>query len=197
MHAFFVKHGFGALSWDARAHGTSGGDTTTIGYNEIYDVEAVLNFARARPEVVHIGAYGVSMGGATVIRAAAHFPDIEAVVSDSAFAALDEMLPRAIPTPMLAPFVRWFAKREVGISVAEMRPVEEIAHTSPRPVLIIHGEADEMASPDAGRRLFKAAGEPRFLWTEPGVEHTGMQTAYPEEYAQRVIRFFETYLPEP
>ncbi len=132
-----------------------------------------------------------------MIRAAAHFPEIEAVVTDSAYASLEDVLPHAVPCPVLIPFVRWFAERETGISLAQMQPVDEIANISPRPVFIIHGEEDDVVTPGAGRRLFDAAREPRFLWIEPGVGHVEMQTTYPDEYEQRVIGFLETYLLEP
>src|SRR5688572_4368194 len=35
IHAMLVKKGFGVLAWDARAHGESGGEISTLGYKEV------------------------------------------------------------------------------------------------------------------------------------------------------------------
>src|SRR5215510_463288 len=90
IHAMLAKKGYGVLSWDARAHGESGGEISTIGYLEVLDVRAALDYALAQPGVGHIGAWGGSMGGATLIRAAAEFPEIEALFIDSSFDSLDD-----------------------------------------------------------------------------------------------------------
>src|SRR6185436_4215900 len=71
IHALLAKKGYGILAWDARAHGESDGDISTIGYLEVLDVRAALDYVLAQPGVEHIGAWGGSMGGATLIRAAA------------------------------------------------------------------------------------------------------------------------------
>src|SRR5215510_13283405 len=90
VHELLARKGYGVLSWDARAHGESGGEISTIGYLEKLDVKAALKYALAQPGVGHIGAWGGSMGGATLIRAAAEFPEIEALFIDSSFDSLDD-----------------------------------------------------------------------------------------------------------
>jgi pimeloyl-ACP methyl ester carboxylesterase len=85
IHALLAKKGYGVLAWDARAHGESDGEISTISYLEVMDVKAGLDFASSQPDVKHIGAWGGSMGAATMIRAAAEFPQIEALVVDSSF----------------------------------------------------------------------------------------------------------------
>src|ERR1051325_4577896 len=40
VYALVARKGFGVLAWDARAHGSSGGDISTIGYLEVLDVKA-------------------------------------------------------------------------------------------------------------------------------------------------------------
>jgi fermentation-respiration switch protein FrsA (DUF1100 family) len=193
-HALFARRGYGVISWDARAHGVSGGTTSTVGYFESLDVEAALDFALRQAGDKHVGAYGESMGAATVIRAAAQRSEIEAVVADSAYPTLDEMVGREVPSPLLLPFLRFFAERETGVSTQAMRPVDEIGRISPRPVFIIQG-ADDMTVPaDSAQRLYNAAGEPRTLWVGAGVGHTGMRDAQPEEYDRRVFAFFDQSL---
>jgi uncharacterized protein len=195
FHALFAARGYGVISWDARALGESAGEASSLGYHEVLDVKAALDYAlsEAGPGV-RVGAFGISMGAATVIRAAAVYPEIEAVAADSAFASLDEIFTQTIPYPILRPFVRFFAQRETGASIRAVSPLDEIGQISPRPVFLLQGERDQVVPPDSARRLYEQAGEPRRLWTEPGISHVGLYFAMPQEYERRVVGFFDEYL---
>jgi fermentation-respiration switch protein FrsA (DUF1100 family) len=196
MHALFARHGYGVLSWDMRAHGESEGDLCTVGYAEAGDVETALDYALSRPGVEHVAARGESMGGVAMILAAARRPEIEALVVDSAFTSLEDELALRVPMPLLRPLIRFFAEQEAGGSIQSVRPVDEIGRLSPRPVFIIQGLADRSIPLDSGQRLYEAAGEPRFLWEEEGIDHVEMYTAQPGEYEARVIAFLEEALPK-
>ena len=47
----------------------------------------------------------------------------------------------------------------------------EVADVSPRPLLLIHGEADTVLSPESSRRIFDWAQEPKELRLFPGTGH--------------------------
>ena len=194
MTALFADHGFGVVAWDFRAHGKSGGDFSTLGYYEQYDVEAALDYARAQPGVKHVGAWGGSMGGATVILTAARRPEIEAVVSDSAFPTLVDAFKYNSPLPVFQQLIRFFAEMQTGISMDKVRPVDEIGKISPRPVFIIDGWDGSAIAMNAPYRLYAAAREPKQLWVEAGIPHLNMYARYPEQYTQKVTGFFEKYL---
>jgi fermentation-respiration switch protein FrsA (DUF1100 family) len=196
FHLFLAQHGYGVLSWDARAHGESEGDLCTWGYYEVLDVAAALAYAQQQHPAA-IGILGLSMGGVTAIRAAVQYPAIEAVVADSAFAGIIEPIHNAIPSPIMRPLIRFFVERELGLTVDDLRPVDEIGQIAPRPVFILQGLSDTLVPPDNAEKLYSAAGEPRYLWTEPGVGHVGLYGSRPDEYAQRVTQFFDTYLLQP
>ncbi len=134
IHELLAKKGFGVLAWDARAHGSSGGDISTVGYLEVLDVKAALKYALSQPGVQHVGAWGGSMGGATVIRAAAAFPEIEAVFVDSSFDSLDDEFNHLVPYPIINPLVKFIATTETGIKFNEVDPLADIGKISPRPV---------------------------------------------------------------
>jgi len=194
IYALFAKHGYGVLAWDFRAHGQSGGDTCTLGYYEQLDVEAALKYALAQPDVKHIGAWGGSMGAATVILTAAKHLEIEAVVSDSAFPALEDVMKLNTPIKIMQPFVLFFAERLSGAEMDQVRPVDEIAEISPRAVLIIDGWNGSAIVMNSPYRFFDAAGEPKQVWVEDGVPHLGMYGNDQAEYEKRVIGFFDEYL---
>lgn len=194
IYSLFARHGYGVLAWNFRAHGESGGEFTSLGYHEVLDVKAALDFALAQAEVEHVGIWGGSMGASTAIRAAAQHSRIEAVVADSAFDSLEGVFQVRLPFPLLQPFVRFYAWMETGLRMSDVRPLDEIGMISPRPIFLIQGLEDYSIPHASARNLFAAAGEPKFIWEGEGAGHLGMYAAYPEEYERRVVGFFNEAL---
>lgn len=194
VHEVLAKKGYGVLAWDARAHGESGGELSTIGYLEVLDVKAALEFVLSQPGVEHVGAWGGSMGGATLIRAAADFREIEALWIDSSFASLDDEFDFLVPYPIINPLAKTLAQIETGLSLNEIDPMNDIARISPRPVYIVHGTGDTVAPPDAGRKLYEAANEPRYLWEAENVPHLSIYLDNPGRYKRRLLGFFDEWL---
>jgi hypothetical protein len=65
---------------------------------------------------------------------------------------------------------------------------------APRPLLLIStGRREEQR---LVRRFYEAAGEPKSLWEIPDADLAGGWRARPEEYAAKIVGFFdETLLP--
>ena len=194
VYEMLARTGYGVLAWDARAHGESEGTLSTIGYLEVLDVQSALGYALTQPGVRHIGAWGGSMGAVTIIRAAAEYPQIEAIFVDSPFASLDDELDYLLPYPLLNPLAKILAQLETGVRIQDINPLADIARISPRPVFIVQGLADTVTPPDSGQRLFDAAGEPKILWAEENVPHLQMFLDNPRRYKRRLIEFFDTWL---
>jgi len=194
FYEIFASRGYGVVAWDFRAHGASGGDFSSLGYYEVLDVKAALDFALAQPSVEHVGAWGGSMGAVTMIRATARYPEIEALIADSPFTTLKEEMNLQVPFPPMRSLIRFFAERASGVNPDWVRPIDDISKISSRPVFIIQGLNDGMVALDSGQRLYDATGDPRLLWTEPGVPHLNMYSYYPKEYIRKVIKFFDGYL---
>lgn len=194
IYTMLARNGYGVLAWDFRAHGESGGEISTIGYFEQLDVEAALDYALVQDGVEHIGAWGGSMGGATMILTAAKRVEIEALIADSAFPALEDILRGSMPYEFLFPLVKTFAEYQSGGDISAVSPIQEIGKISPRAVFIIDGwdgTAEETSSP---YRLYNAADEPKIIWTEKKIPHMGMQAEFPNQYENKVIRFFDECL---
>ncbi len=200
--AILARHGYSTLLFDFRGHGESGGDLVTLGHDEVQDVRGAVAFLLARPEgdPRHIGIFGQSMGGATVIRAAARIPEIEAVAAEGAFASLKDTIANdftnltGLPPFPFAPLMMLLGEWQTGLDISLVRPVDDIAHLSPRPVLLIHGLADTVLPPENARRLYQAAGEPKSLWQPEGVGHTLSVRQRTDEFEARVIAFFDAAL---
>lgn len=194
VYEMLARKGYGILAWDARAHGESDGEISTIGYLEVLDVKAALDYVLTQPGVEHVGAWGGSMGGATLIRATAQFPQIEALFVDSSFASLDDEFDLLVPYPVINPLAKLIAKIETGINIDHVNPLDEIGKISPRPVYIVHSAADTVAPPDAGEKLFQAANEPRYLWLEENSPHLAIYLDNPRRYKKRLVGFFDEWL---
>ena len=194
VYALLAKKKYGVLAWDARAHGESGGNISTIGYLEVLDVKAALEYLWTQPDVEHIGAWGGSMGGATIIRAAAEFPQIEAIFVDSSFTSLEDEFNHLVPYPVINPVAKFIVTSGTGLKLDQVNPLDDIVRISPRPVYIVQGRADVVAHPDSGEKLFHAAGEPRYLWQQEDVPHQAMYLDNPRRYQRRLIDFFDEWL---
>ena len=141
VYALLARKKYGVLAWDARAHGESDGDISTIGYLEVLDVKAALDYVLAQPGVEHVGAWGGSMGGATIIRAAARFPQIEALFIDSSFTSLEEEFDYLVPYPVLNPLAKFIASSRTGLKTRGCQSVERHLQDQPAPGLYRPGYA--------------------------------------------------------
>ncbi|MBL8051312.1 MAG: alpha/beta hydrolase [Anaerolineales bacterium] len=194
IYVMFAENGYGVLAWDFRAHGNSEGDFSTLGYYEQLDVEAALDFALAQEGVEHIGAWGGSMGASTVLLTASKRIEIKAVVADSAFPSLEDVLRLNMPVKFLHPLVLFFGEYQTGIQIEGVNIENVIGQISPRAVFIIDGWQGGAIAMNSPYRLYDSANEPKELWVEDGVPHLGTYAHNPKRYENRVIQFFDEYL---
>ncbi len=176
------------------------GTPVTLGYQELQDVLAAVDFVEERIPGASIGLLGYSMGASIAIMAAARRPDIAAVVADSPFARQRDAVSlrmrqvlRVPHGPLLA-LVDLLLGRLSGYHFRDVEPLREVGLLSPRPLLLIHGDADTVTDPRDSASLYTAAGEPKELWIAPGVEHCGTYFADRAAYSGRVAAFFRRAL---
>ena len=197
--AGLVGNGFNVLMFDLRSCGESDGSMVSGGYYEKRDVEGAVGYLEGRG-YDRIGVLGLSLGAVSSLLAAAEAPDIEAVVSDSSFADLNDIMapefhartkaPGFFLTPILV-----MIKLMYGVDFRAIRPIAVVADIAPRPVFFIHGDADETIPVAHAGRLYQAADNPADeLWTVPGAGHTQAYNTRPQEYLQRVTAFFNASL---
>lgn len=198
----YEERGYGAFLFDLRGHGDSEGEVTTLAADEPRDVAAVLDYLLTRDDVNadQIGLIGESLGGATALRAAVQLPQIRVVVAQCAYSSLEDNVSEGVrrltglPPFPFAPLVIFFAEREGGISLNDVRPVDEIGQLAPRPVLLMHGDADELIDVANSRRLYEAAGDPRELVIFPGALHGGLHNANPDLFAASLLSFLDAHM---
>lgn len=197
------KHGYSVLLTSVRAHDGSDGERISFGHEEMKDLDAWYKYAVQLPGVDsgRIGIVGASMGGSLVIQYAAKNPGIHAVIADSAFASLDDVVSTAVtfytglPRFPFAPAIERWAEWEGGFSASAIDARRWVHAISPRPIMILQGGADRVIPTDSGQKLYAAARAPKELWYEPSLGHTEFSKKKPEEYEQRMTHFFDQYLP--
>lgn len=194
------RSGFNVLLFDYHGHGAGHGAPITLGYRELDDFLAAYDYARELLPNGHIGVIGFSMGGAIAIMGAAQRPGVEAVIADSSFATHADVVSHAISRVLHAPgapFARiadQFIYRRVGYRSADVQPIRAVARIAPRPLLIIHGTADQTVPVAHAYQLFAAAREPKDLWIAEGAEHCGAYFLNRPYYCERAISFFDRHL---
>jgi uncharacterized protein len=198
----FAAAGYNVLCFDFRAHGMSDGQFSSAGLHETNDVLGAVQYLKQRPEVdpARIGVLGFSMGAVATIQAAAQCPDIAAVVADSAYASFLEAvrysfrLVARLPHFPIAPIAMHWAKVIVHVDPNHLRPVDVIGRIAPRPILVTHGNLDEIVPVRHAYTLFKAAEEPKELWIVPGARHVEARDQDLDAYFERVELFLRQAL---
>lgn len=200
-YASFLYPRFTLLLPDLRGHGESDGRHTSVGHLERRDIIGAAQYLRDLG-YGPIGVFGISMGGAVAILAAAESDALDAVAADSSFAALRHAVReaariRGYPGPLTRPLAYLACQTAAWRLRHPMRagdPLGCIGAIAPRPLLLIHGEADSLITVDNAHALYAAAGEPRELWILPEVEHARAIESDSEGYKERVLGFFTQWL---
>jgi uncharacterized protein len=198
-----VRHGYGVLLFDRRGEGESDGDPHIFGWGAEKDLNAAVAFLQRRADVDRdrIGGIGLSVGGETLLQAAAQSDGLKAIVSDGAGSrSIREDLARPgsskwteIPTSLVMTagnllFSNQGPPPELGSIVSRI---------APRPVLFIYGEHDQANVVDLTPRYYAKAGEPKALWRVPGASHTAGIDKRPRDYERHLIAFLDNALLNP
>ena len=191
--------GYSVFTYDQRGCGKSGGEVT-FGAREPDDLVAIVDYVSSRPDVdaERLGAFGFSMGGATLILAAAREPRIKALVADSAWSEARNWLRPSVKASFLHPRDHFsalslkLAEMRSGIDLGNIRPVDVISQLSPRPVLLVHAGADDVVPAAEGERNFEAARRPKELVLVPGAAHGDTIAPGGASTRGRIAEFFDT-----
>ena len=212
--------GYDVFAFDFRGHGAS---PPEVGYRprwlpsnrEQADMLGAIAFAKDwlgehdRPP--DLGLFGVSRGGSAALIAAVGIENVRAIVTDGAFSSdmtLEHWMRRFATIfarirvvaqnhpPMFWRFLRWLLFRECarrfGCRYPSVR--KAIRKLSAKPILLIHGEKDSYIPAYQSEFLHSLAAGPKELWIVPGARHNQSILIQPDEYAGRLVRFFDRYL---
>jgi pimeloyl-ACP methyl ester carboxylesterase len=182
---FVHDRGWNALLFDLRHHGDSGGEATTFGVREKDDVRAAIEIARERSPGSTV-LWGVSLGGASVVLAAAEDPEVAGVICDSSFRNLRDTVShhirlfrgwrwwlRVVPAWPVTDEVLFWMGRKGGFDTEAADVLGAAGRLSDRPVLFVANSDDRRVPKEIAFELAEAAGPAAEVLIVPGESHGG------------------------
>lgn len=204
---WLAGHGYASVLVEMRAHGESQGDRISLGYKEYLDTRAAVDYIRSRAKYddVPIVVYGLSMGGATAINSVGQIPEIDGLISLSAYSSwadvfADNMVLMGAPEWLAGverPFAEGYCLFKFGLDAWHVTPKNEIKRLGRRPVLLIHSTGDSQVPYASFERLVASAPAHVETWVREGDYHfITTEFEQPEldrEYADKVLSFLERH----
>jgi uncharacterized protein len=158
--AFYQSRGFGAAFLSYRGYGGSTGTPSETGL--MLDANAAYAFVRGKGiPADHIVLVGESLGSGVAVQIAARHP-VSAVVLEAPYSAAVDIAARAYPW---AP-VRWLMK-DTFKSRTYINDVRA-------PLLILHGDRDQVIPQSFGKTLFDLANDPKTFVSLGPVGHEAL-----------------------
>ncbi|WP_066502501.1 alpha/beta hydrolase [Abyssisolibacter fermentans] len=198
---------YASLLIEMRAHGDSDGDKVCLGMDEYLDVKAGVKYIKGNKNYkdVPIVVWGTSMGGSTAINSIGEIPEIDGLISCSAYSSwqdafCDNMVNMGIPSFMVTiekPFVSIYMGFTYGFNKLDINPLEEIQKLNGRPALLAHSTEDSQVPYASFERLIVKAKEQDNIqiFEREGDEHFICYTEYFEnpiedtEFSLAILKF--------
>ena len=162
--------------FDYRGYGNSEGHPTEHG--TYLDARAALEYLRGRPGINpdRIVYFGHSLGAAVAIELAAkHPPAGMALIAP--FSSIKDMSRLVLPVPLAG----WLVHGHYN----SMKRIGRVQ----TPLLVLHGELDEIVPHSQGFKLYRAANRPKRFVTLHGASHNIVQHVAGAVMAQALLQF--------
>ena len=194
---------FNVLVFDLRNSGGSEAGVSAFGLHEKNDVLGAIDFMH-EAGYERLALLGVSTGANTAAIAAAHTltEDVGAIVLDSPITDMSEFILRLVrlENPKLPEFpFNYEVPGMVGLylngDIRDANLSKNLARYIPRPVLLIHGNNDEIVSMEDINAAYedymsRAVGKIS-IWHVPGAGHAECFSYSKDEYLERVTAFLQ------
>jgi len=179
LAARFARAGFTTLIFNFRGTGGSEGNLDLCGWCR--DLEAALSLLESQREAAGLPLFllGFSGGAAVSVYVAAHSSRVAALVA-CACPARFGFLTQGNTQAVLEHFrnIGVFRDSDFPLQVerwlegfSHISPIRHIDHVSPRPLLLLHGDADDVVPVAQAWELYHQAGEPKEIVVVPGAGH--------------------------
>ena len=200
-----LRHRYAVLAPDSRAHGESGGDIATFGFDESRDLSQWIDWLSAQNFRGCVDALGESMGAAILLQALPKEPRFCAVVAESPFASFREVaydrlgerlgVGAWVGHRLFAPLISEafiYAKWRYGVDFGQDVPAKAVASTRV-PVLLIHGTEDFNIPLRHCEAILKKHSGVMEFWQVPGAGDTEAFGREPDEFEHRVVDWYSRY----
>lgn len=181
---WLAEASYNVIIYDYRGFGKSGGTVDRRGM--IDDVKAAFAYARKRVDIdtTRLISYGHSLGGAQSVTALGETPvkGLRAIVIDGAFASYRAMA--------------GIIGGQLGASLVtdELAPKDFVKKLAPVPLLVVHGDHDEVVPFSQGKQLFEAASQPKTLFEVKTGRHGTSLSGDNGAYRKKMIAWLDQTL---
>lgn len=176
----FCHAGFVTLMFNFRGAGKSQGNLDILGWSR--DLEAAIDFLCHLKETdnTRLSLLGFSGGAAASIYTAAHNTRVSSLVACACPADFGFLGDREAALPSIQHFRQIGAIRDKSFPPSietwlndfeTISSIHWIDRISPRPLLLVHGDADEVVPLEHAHKLYQKAKEPKELFIIPGAKH--------------------------
>lgn len=193
--AWLSREGYEVLAFDYRGYGASEGEPSQEGLNA--DGLTALRWAldrctRGKSKAVY--AIGQSLGGAVLLRALSDLknealPCLKGVVIDSSFINYKSIAREKLASFFLTWPLQWLAYILVSNAYS---PEDHLAIRAPVPLLVIHGDQDDVVPFHHGRKLFEKAAAPKEFWQVPGGRHIDAFFRKDPQYRNQLLGWLQS-----
>lgn len=192
----FLHGYYNLLLVDFRYFGESEGKYTTVGIREIEDLLAAVQYLKHDREMEKVGVYGFSMGGSVALMGLSQTNDIDAVISEAAYADLHLMAEELYRSfgpfkGVFANLTAFAAELVIGADLATVSPVNYVKETDV-PILLIHSKEDKVIPFTHAEMLQEALKDNPKAEFSFGDELLHGQASV--EFAQKMLDFFVKHL---
>jgi dienelactone hydrolase len=197
-----VEAGYGVLMYDERASGESEGTRRSFGWEDPRDAEGAIHFIETGSSRggERIGIAGCSIGGQIALQSAAYYPELEAVWADGPGIVRARDIPPPKDPIQAAVYLANYSLDWAYKVKLDMEPpaalVDIIGGISPRPIMLVGGGQPHPLVGSEGENMVPRyahyAGSNAQTWVIPEAYHCDGPARRPEEYAARMIKFFDT-----
>lgn len=191
----FHRLGYNVVVYDQRNHGKSGGENTTFGHFEKWDLKVITDYLFKRfGDDISVGLHGESMGACVAILNMAADHRIAFTISDCGFSDLPDLLlirfreETNIRSKKLLSATNLFIRSKAGFSIDDVSPIRELPAIT-NPILFIHGEDDTYIPMKMSKSMFSFKLNKKFLYTVKGAGHAKSYAANSREYEKVVCGF--------
>ena len=206
MIGYLYNHdlGFNILLPDLYYHGESRGRAIRMGWKDRLDVLQWMEVANGifgghTQMVVH----GISMGAATTMMVSGEEqqPYVKCFVEDCGYTSVWDQFSKelkgqfSLPAFPLLNVASGLCDVKYGWNFREASALKQVAKCD-RPMLFIHGDADDYVPTWMVYPLYEAKPGEKELWVVPGAAHALSYRDNRAEYTRRVGEFVGKYIPD-
>ncbi|MDR0752489.1 MAG: alpha/beta hydrolase [Christensenellaceae bacterium] len=192
----FTALGYNVIIPDNRNCGRSGGNFTSFGYFERYDLLKWIEWVKKEDPEAVVGLFGVSLGAATVLMTSALTNNLKFVIVYCGYASMRHLVApylrnSQILYSLLEPALRMAAGGLYGVKLRAIRADLALKKSS-APTLLLHSKEDAVVSYSNALVLKEARPDAELVSFEKG-QHARSICVNHDAFIEAVTKFLKNY----